>query len=366
MFSLPPNTTADTDTSCGKSSNAINATPRPVCPLCRREGEQIYTGLTDWLYEVPGSWGIRSCPTGEVFWLDPQPLPNDLPKLYARYSTHKPAPSTTWIGRLQLAMWECALERFGYPAARRHGIFPRFLSRLPSSERAAILSVLALPAPGVGSLLDVGCGNGEFISRMKAFGWKVSGLDPDPQAVSYGRNNGLDICTGTIADLPGSACYDVITLTHVIEHVADPVSLLQECGKRLRSHTGRLIITTPNIKSLGHARFRKYWRGLEAPRHFMIFSPAGLRECVTQAGMSLQTLTTETRLAQMIYLQSASARAGERNVGEALNFEKRRKFAARLFRMLENSTMLLNKDVGEEIFCVCTTTKATGSNTENG
>jgi len=188
---------------------------------------------------------------------------------------------------------------------------------------------------------------------MRAFGWKVSGIDPDPAAVSYGRSQGIEIHVGTIADLPESARYDVITLSHVVEHVADPVDLLRECGKRLQPGSGRLIITTPNINSLGHTWFRKYWRGLEVPRHFVVFSPAGLRGCVERAGLGLQSLSTETRLAQMIYHHSSYAKAGDLGVAERINFKTSTKVAARLFRIIENLLVYLNKDAGEEIFCVC-------------
>lgn len=337
-----------------QTSPGIDVIPRPACPLCGCQGTVLYSGLVDWLYGAPQNWGTRSCSTCEVIWLDPQPVPSGIPRLYFQYCTHHAKEVVTWISRLQHKMSECALARLGYPTKAPKGMLLRLLSRLPSVERAALLSVFALHASGAGSLLDVGCGNGQFIARMRAFGWKVSGIDPDPAAVSYGRSQGIEIHVGTIADLPDSARYDVITLGHVIEHVADPVNLLRECGKRLQPGSGRLIITTPNINSLGHTWFRKYWRGLEVPRHFVLFSPAGLDDCAKRAGMRVQSVTTETRLAQMIYLHSASARAGDRNVGQEINFRKSTKVAARLFRLIENSILRLKKDVGEEIFCVCT------------
>jgi 2-polyprenyl-3-methyl-5-hydroxy-6-metoxy-1,4-benzoquinol methylase len=336
-----------------QNSAGIGVIPRPACPLCGCPGRVLYTGLVDWLYGAPQNWGTRRCSACEVIWLDPQPVPSDIPRLYFQYCTHHAKETVTWIGRLQHEMSECALARLGYPTKAPKGILLRLLSRLPSVERAALLSVFALPASGAGNLLDVGCGNGQFIARMRAFGWKVSGIDPDPAAVSYGRSQGIEIHVGTIADLPESARYDVITLSHVVEHVADPVDLLRECGKRLQPGSGRLIITTPNINSLGHTWFRKYWRGLEVPRHFVVFSPAGLRGCVERAGLGLQSLSTETRLAQMIYHHSSYAKAGDLGVAERINFKTSTKVAARLFRIIENLLVYLNKDAGEEIFCVC-------------
>jgi 2-polyprenyl-3-methyl-5-hydroxy-6-metoxy-1,4-benzoquinol methylase len=331
---------------------AISANAHPRCPLCAHEGEVLYSGLVDWLYGVPGTWGMRWCSTCPVAWLDPQPVPADVPRLYSRYCTHDAGQSQTRIGRLQEAATECALKRLGYPVKCLPGILPRLLSTLPSIRRSAILSVLGLPSSKTGSLLDVGCGNGHLIARMRSFGWTVSGIDPDPAAVSYGSKQGLHIRTGTVADLPETDRYDVITMSHVVEHVSDPVALLRECAKRLQP-TGRLILATPNITSLGHSWFKKFWRGLEVPRHFIIFSPAALQTCVVRAGLVVESMTTETRLAQMIYKQSASARAGALGVGEASQPRLGTKLAARLFHLIENLVVRVRKNSGEELFCIC-------------
>ena len=120
---------------------------------------------------------------------------------------------------------------------------------------------------------------------------------------------------------------------------------------------GRLIITTPNINSLGHWWFKGYWRGLEVPRHLVLFSLAALRECVRQAGLTVQYVGTETRLARMIYNPSAYAQLGCRDVGQKTNFRARTKIAAYLFQAIEESIMCLRKDAGEEIFCVCSVPK---------
>jgi len=269
-----------------------------------------------------------------------------------RYYTHKSMP-VTLLGRLRHAILQCALTKLGYRVEGPKGILPRLLFQVRSVARTAALEVLALPASEIGELLDVGCGNGEFIARMKSLGWTVSGVDPDPAAVSYARGRGLEIFSGAISDVPCTARYDVITLNHVVEHAVDPVELLRECRKRLRPGTGRLIITTPNIESLGHWWFRNYWRGLEVPRHLTLFSPAALHECVRRAGLCLHSLQTETRLAHMIYTASACAKQGGQDIGERSSFKVSTKVAAYLFRAFEDSVMHLKKDVGEELFCVC-------------
>ena len=312
----------------------------------------MYAALIDWLFGVPGSWSIRSCSICDLVWLHPQPATEEIPALYARYYTHGSLPRT-WLAILREAIARRVFARMGYAVPPTVGILPRLLSYIPSVARAASLDVMDLAPSANGELLDVGCGNGDFILRMRALGWNVSGVDPDPAAVTRGQSMGLPIYAGTIADVPNHLHYDVITLNHVMEHVSDPVEVLRECGKRLRPQTGKIVITTPNARSLGHRWFRRHWRGLEVPRHFIIFSPRALADCVTRSGLEVSRIRTETRLSRMIYQRSVCAREGFRNVGEKTDFKLTTKIAAYAFQFLEDALIPFQKDIGEEVYCMC-------------
>ncbi|MGD0130090.1 MAG: hypothetical protein ABSF46_32635 [Terriglobia bacterium] len=62
-----------------------------TCFLCGGVGTQLYGDLSDRLLDAPGSWNLRCCKVCEVTWLDPQPLPDDIGKLYGNYYTHQPS-----------------------------------------------------------------------------------------------------------------------------------------------------------------------------------------------------------------------------------------------------------------------------------
>lgn len=331
---------------------SIRVTAYPNCFVCGEEGALLYDGLSDWLFGVEGDWSMRHCPGCGLAWLDPRPVPQDISRLYVRYYTHGQKLDTK-LARLREATNHHVLARMGYPVEVSPKLLPRLLSRVPSICSAAELDVLGLPASAIGTLFDVGCGNGDFVARMVSLGWKASGVDPDPTAVSQARGRGLDVSTGWISDVPSFGEYDVITMNHVIEHAADPIALLQECLKRLRPRTGRLIITTPNLESLGHRWLRKYWRGLEVPRHLVLFSPAALRQCVDRAGLRVHSLSTRTRLARMIYCPSTCAKRGGREVGDQKDFPASTKIAAYLFQAAEDLSLYFKPGWGEEIFCVC-------------
>ena len=77
--------------------------------------------------------------------------------------------------------------------------------------------------------------------------------------------------------------FDVITLCHVIEHVYDPVKVLKACFTLLKPG-GVLWLETPNIDSYSYARFQQHWRGLETPRHLVLFNRQALRQAMISAG----------------------------------------------------------------------------------
>ncbi len=78
-------------------------------------------------------------------------------------------------------------------------------------------------------VLDVGCGNGEFLKRAKGLGWEVYGLDFDPKAVTAAQASGIHATVGDLesARYP-SEHFDAVTMSHVIEHLHDPVEALRE------------------------------------------------------------------------------------------------------------------------------------------
>jgi SAM-dependent methyltransferase len=135
-------------------------------------------------------------------------------------------------------------------------------------------------------LLDVGCGSGSFLQIAQSCGWTVMGVEPDPKAVAYGREQGLNIVQGSIELFEGQeSMFDVITLSHVIEHVHDPVALLRSCHRLLKPN-GQIWLETPNIDSLGHSRYGRDWHGLDPPRHLVLFDPQSLIMALHRAGFN--------------------------------------------------------------------------------
>jgi SAM-dependent methyltransferase len=129
--------------------------------------------------------------------------------------------------------------------------------------------------------LDVGCGNGSFLESMRRLGWMVEGQEWDPRAAEAARERGLTVHVGPLDEL--DIRVDLVTMRHVLEHVADPVAFLRAANHVLEPG-GFVYATTPNLLSAGHATFGRAWRGLEPPRHLHLFTGTSLQLAAHAAG----------------------------------------------------------------------------------
>src|SRR5208282_348249 len=98
----------------------------------------------------------------------------------------------------------------------------------------------------------------------------------DPQAVDAAWRKGLSVKLGRLAEqrYPDES-FDLVLMSHVIEHLNDPLATLREIRRVLRPG-GTLAVTTPNADSWGHRHFGPDWRGFEPPRHLRIFNGKAL------------------------------------------------------------------------------------------
>lgn len=271
-------------------NEGIKVLRKQTCILCGSQGEDFYQDLRDRIAFAPGTWGYKRCPKDGLVWLDPQPVSDDIIKLYQGYKlTHSIIrTSLPKFTNFRRAIREAILSTaFGYKDLTKNTIIKiigKICSLISPLRDAAGGMVLWLDGSSKGRLLDVGCGNGEIISYLRDLGWEVTGMEPDATAANLARERyGLDVFTGSIeqAQFPADS-FDAITMTHVIEHLSDPILTLKECNRVLKPW-GRLIIITPNIKSLGQRVFGSEWLYLDPPRHLNIFSNLTLQACSEKA-----------------------------------------------------------------------------------
>jgi len=286
-----------------------------TCYFCGKSGRTLYEGLQDRLFGVPGDWSFRRCTNDRcgMLWLDPIPRLEDIGLAYRAYYTHQEIEANVSSSR-QLTRRIINLVKAGY-LSRKYGYLSRSFSAfqewaglfayLNPLRRADLdAAVTYLEHREMGRLLDVGCGNGEALRTMSNLGWDVQGLDPDPEAVQRGQALGLRIRQGSLREcVYAPNQFDAVTLTHVIEHLHDPLSDLQEAHGLLKKG-GLLVITTPNIGSLGHRLFRRNWVHLDPPRHLHIFASRPLAAMVDRAGFRVIKLFSTVRWAAYAFAHS--------------------------------------------------------------
>jgi SAM-dependent methyltransferase len=115
---------------------------------------------------------------------------------------------------------------------------------------------------------------------------------------------GIDLFTGE------SGCFDAITLSHVLEHLHDPRQFIHAVHRLLKPG-GVIFVDTPNIESLGVRRWGRNWRGLETPRHLVLFSQAGLVGLLKAAGFEDIQAKRRTAVRRSLYLASLRMQLGK-------------------------------------------------------
>lgn len=317
------------------------------CLLCKEEGTLLYDHLSDRFFGSPGTWRLVRCSSDGLVWLTPRPAKEDIPKIYSKYYTHVSDSPGRFTYRIRegLRTAICAAMA-GAPSnqAWPWRLAGRVATLFPPLREAGRLGARCLTQKEMGRLLDVGCGDGRFLSLMRSFGWDVRGIDPDPEAARVAKHIhklNVDCCTLDDIQLPSSA-FDVITLHHVIEHAPNPLELLNQC-RRLLSASGLLVIVTPNLGSIGHRLFSEKWRDLDPPRHFYLFDARTLSECVTRSGFRILSRTTSARWAYEI-----SKASSNNSSGHGLS-PVRRRFVGLCFQFAESFLKYFSRDSGEEL-----------------
>ncbi len=120
-----------------------------------------------------------------------------------------------------------------------------------SEETAAIqllprFARLASHLPNKGNLLDIGASRGVFLNQAREHGWSTFGLEAGIETIEYAKRRwGIYIEQGTLEEtaLP-DAFYDCVHLSHVLEHLLDPLSSIRHVSKSMKTG-GVLVVEVP-------------------------------------------------------------------------------------------------------------------------
>jgi SAM-dependent methyltransferase len=145
---------------------------------------------------------------------------------------------------------------------------------------------IARQAAPAGRSLDFGAGNGAFARAMAASGFDAVGLEPFSLGATE-TSPGLQLVRAPLAEAAAAlGSFDVITLWHVLEHLDDPVPVLQQLATMLRPG-GAIVVCVPNERSWQRRAFRRSWFHLDPPRHLIHFDDATLAHTLQRAGLRI-------------------------------------------------------------------------------
>ncbi len=128
--------------------------------------------------------------------------------------------------------------------------------------------------PNATSILDVGCGTGDFLKVCKDKEYEIFGIEPHKKARSLAQSkvNSTEIYDSLSTLQNKNHCkYDIITLWHVLEHVPDLENYIKTL-KDLLNPEGVLVIAVPNYLSYDANYYKNFWAAYDVPRHLWHFS----------------------------------------------------------------------------------------------
>lgn len=146
---------------------------------------------------------------------------------------------------------------------------------------------LATKGLGVGKMLEIGCGVGDFLHTTEEHGWDCMGVEPseEAKAIAANRTKAKIISSEEMESLKDGS-FDLITMWHVLEHVDDLSWELSQLQRLVKSN-GRIVIAVPNYKSYDGQYYKELWAAYDVPRHLNHFNRTTLTKIFKTKGLEL-------------------------------------------------------------------------------
>lgn len=149
-------------------------------------------------------------------------------------------------------------------------------------------------APRAKSILDIGSGRGFMLYYLKRHYHyqRTAGTQISKNALEFSRNKlGLEIYDKDLLELSFNNKFDIITMWHVLEHIACPEGYIEKIYSLLHNH-GRLVIEVPNFNSWTSTFTGEYWLGLDLDYHVTFFTPESLSYLLEKYNFKIRKIRT--------------------------------------------------------------------------
>jgi len=191
------------------------------------------------------------------------------------------------------------------------------------------------------SLLDIGCGTGDFLQVAKTNHWDVFGIEPNEQARSIAnkKTNNVVFDIDELSKFEASS-FNVITLWHVLEHLPnleEQISIF----KKLLKPNGVLIIAVPNYKSYDARYYKNFWAAFDVPRHLWHFSKTSIKKLVALENLKVEKCLPMIFDAFYVSLLSEKYKTGKMNI-----------FRGFWIGCVSNLKAITSKEFSSIIYCI--------------
>ncbi|WP_462253852.1 class I SAM-dependent methyltransferase [Ekhidna sp.] len=232
-----------------------------ACPSCEHKQFDNYMICDD--HSVTGeSFALVKCSNCDLVFTNPRPKEEALPKYYKsdQYISH------TNKGN--------SLINIIYKLVRNYTLNQKvkLIKRLNGSS---------------GTLLDYGCGTGDFIKIASNNKWQAFGYEPDEDARKIASEKNNKSILKSLKESPQEL--DIITLWHVLEHVSELKETARDLKKRLKKG-GYMIVAVPNHNSFDAQVYKEYWAAYDVPRHLYHFDRVSIENLAKK--LKLQVVET--------------------------------------------------------------------------
>ena len=256
-----------------------------ICPICESSDSSIHLKSRNFrINEDP--FDVKECNNCSLRYTSPLPSPEEIGKYYAtdNYISH---------------------------TGTKKGLINTLFHTVRFITLRQKQSLLKRISKG-NKHLDIGAGNGVFLSFMKDKGWDVSGIELDDSSRKAIEDK-LDIkIAKTVQENNENEEYDIITMWHVLEHVYNLKTDIQFIKNKLKPN-GSLVIAVPNCASYDEKRYQAFWSAYDLPIHLYHFRPQNIKDLFEQFDMEIVEMKPMKFDAYWISLESEKYKNGNKN-----------------------------------------------------
>lgn len=302
--------------------NTTTTTPRTTllnnCPVCKSSDTKHFFTTPDRLHGVPGEFSYHLCDSCQTVFQNPMVIQEDLhlcyPSEYAPYNYKNEIPDIDFgnlpNGNFRNSLRKVIVEEVkGKSSSGLIGNLGKILAKSAFFRERAyyglVIDELLPKGTGEHFALDLGCGAGWLMEKLKKVGWQTEGLEWNEAAAQRARDaTKCNVFAGDFrtVDIPKNK-YDLIVLSHVFEHFNDPKTALIRL-RELLAEGGKVVMFYPNHLSFSTDWFKADWYAWDAPRHLIFPSPKAVKMIAKEAKYSNATIFTRAYYSSFQWISS--------------------------------------------------------------